>query len=77
MTHLNRSIFSNKSSEPTCTIHKIALKYTQVPTQLIIKYNVHTDHSIVQGSGQCPQFQDVTHMDYLHASCILLKRDIT
>jgi len=77
MSHLNRSIFSNKSSVPTCTIHKIALKYTQVSTQLIIKYYVYTDHSIVRESGQCLQFQDVTHMDYLHASCILLKRDIS
>jgi len=77
MSHLNRPIFGNKSSEPTCKIHKIALKYTQVPTQLIIKYYAHTDHSIVRGSGQCPQFQDVTRKDYLHASCILLKRSIS
>lgn len=71
MSHLNRSIFSNKSSVPTCMINKIVFKY------ILIVYNyVYTDQSIVQGSGQYPRFQDVNHMDYLHASCILLKHNV-
>jgi len=30
MYYLNRSIFSDKSSVPTCTINKIVLKYIQI-----------------------------------------------
>lgn len=70
MSHLNRSIFSNKSSEPTCKIDTQNSFKIYSDTQLIIKNYVHTDHSIVQGSEQCPRFQGVIHMDCLHASCI-------